>query len=191
MLDVHHVLDRYRISRESVAMATSEVGIMVRDSLTSLSTASKFVDDILSINYVFDDIIFAGIVCKYIVKRCIEVNCVVDDADSIMADALEYANIFVNNPNNSYMWAKVDDIEVMPDRLKVIESLGTNVAINASGKLKKGVKKLLALDLYKKYVVDAVVPLSNQAFISILMKELDMTKAGATTYAWSSSKQTD
>jgi hypothetical protein len=37
-------------------------------------------------------------------------------------------------------------------------------------------------------VVDAEVPLTNQGFIKLLMDELDMSKAGATTYSYNCKK---
>lgn len=189
MLDVSHVLDRYRISRDSEAMATSEVGILVRDSLTPMATASHFVKDLLSINWVFDEPIYAGLVCKHIVKTCVKSRCLIDDIDAVMNDAIGYAYKFINNPNNSYMWAKLDESsDVSANHIKVVEGIDTKVAVHASGKIKKGGKQVLANDMYQKYVVNALEPLNNQGFISLLMKELDMTKAGATTYNYNQKK---
>jgi hypothetical protein len=192
MLDVSHVLQRLNISQTSLAMATSEVGILVRDSLDPLYTASKFLNDLVSIEWKFSEPIYAGLVCKYVVKYVVDHHCIIDP-DTIwllQQEANEYATAYCENPNNSYMWAKVDEdaIDNKSGHIQVATGIDTKVAVKSNGKIKKGGKAILAADMYQKFVVDSEVPLTNQGFIALLMKELDMGKAGATTYAYNQKK---
>lgn len=173
-------------------MATSEVGILVRDSLDPLYTASKFLNDLISVEWSFDEPIYAGLVCKYVVKYVVEQECILDP-DTIWLikhEAAEYATAYCDNPNNSYMWAKVDEdvIDNKSGHIQVATGIDTKVAVKSNGKIKKGGKAILAADMYQKFVVDAEVPLTNQGFIALLMNELDMGKAGATTYAYNQKK---
>ena len=69
------------------------------------------------------------------------------------------------------------------------EGIDDKVEVKADGKIKKGGKQILAAELYKKHVVETENPVDNQGFIKILMAELGMTKAGATTYAYNCKKQ--
>ncbi len=63
---------------------------------------------------------------------------------------------------------------------------GTEVVVKSDGSLKKGGKQVIANQMYEEHVVNG--NLSNQEFIRLLMTELNMSKAGSTTYAYNSSK---
>lgn len=99
--------------------------------------------------------------------------------DVAFARALERAKAFRNNKH--YHFAFADDKALKNE--KVNEQ---GVVIKSNGKIKKGGKQVLALQLFKTHVVEKSV--SNQEFVAVLMKELDMTKAGATTYAYNTKK---
>ena len=66
------------------------------------------------------------------------------------------------------------------------------VAVVSDGKggtrIKNGGRKILVQNLYQKHVIDAVPPMPNKEFVELLVKELGMSKAGATTYAYEAKK---
>lgn len=191
MLNVSPVLNHMNISTKSPAMATSEVGELIRSSAIPTETARMFVNDVLSLTVKFDEPVYAGLVCKHIAKYVIENECIIDidSTEEILENAHVYATAYCNNPANSYMWAELDEsVESNAGHIQVATGIDTKVAVKSNGKIKKGGKAILCAEMYQKFVVDAEVPLTNQGFISLLMKELDMGKAGATTYAYNMKK---
>ena len=187
MLNVSPVLKHMNISTTSRAMATSEVGDLIRGSAIPTETARMFVNDVLSLPVKFDEPIYAGLVCKHIVKFVIDNECVIDidSVDEILENAQVYATDYCNNPANSYMWAELDEtIDSKAGHVTVATGIETKVAVKADGKIKKGGKQILAAEMYQKFVIDAEVPLTSREFKDLLIKELDMTPAGASTYEY-------
>ena len=70
--------------------------------------------------------------------------------------------------------------------VQVVSSVDVKVEVKDNGQMKKGGKQIIALELYKKFVVDAEEgnKLSNSDFVKLLMKELGMSLAGSRTYAY-------
>lgn len=66
----------------------------------------------------------------------------------------------------------------------VVKGIATTVEVKANGKIKRGGKQIMAAELFALHVTNAPVPLTNQQFIAVLMKDLGMSKAGAQTYAY-------
>ena len=86
-----------------------------------------------------------------------------------------------------------DDCLCLPTDLAVtlgLELFTTADVELADGSIKKGGKELLAVELYKKYTSELNgAPYQNQAFIAILVAQLGMSKAGATTYNYNMKKK--
>ena len=190
MLDTTHVFDRLGIHSSSVIIGCQDVGNMVRDSLMPLTTASKLFNDFLSLDVRFDDEIYARIACKRMIKGLIDNKCVIEDSQLILKEVEEYTKEFCDDPNNSYLWSKPENVSTVASstQVQVVEGLDTKVAVHADGSIKKGGKQVLAQELYAKYVVEATVPLTNVEFIALLMKELGMSLAGSRTYAYNCKK---
>lgn len=185
------LLSRHISTRSTVQMC-SELGQFIRNSPIPERAASSLVREMLGLNVTFNDPVYAGVAVKALAVELFSVNFVVDEPKEFLESALEYATQFKNDPQWSFLWAQPEDDEmsskVDDSKVQVVEGLDVKVAVKANGKIKKGGKQILALELYKKHVVDATSPLNNQQFISLIMKELDMTKAGATTYAYNCGK---
>lgn len=82
-------------------------------------------------------------------------------------------------------WVDATEAEqIASTTVKKVEGVETTVKLNAQGKIKKGGKQILANELYTKHVLNATEPMTNKDFIALLMKELEMSKPGATTYAY-------
>lgn len=113
-----------------------------------------------------------------------------DEVDVLQA-AKARAHKFVTNPATQYYFAKADTGSSAPGNEQIVagSSVDVKVAVKADGSIKKGGKEVLAVALYEKHVKNAETPLDNQGFIAVLMKELGMTKAGATTYNYNMKKK--
>lgn len=189
MLDTTHVFDRLRIDHRSSVIACQEVGNLIRDSATPLTTSSKLFNDFLSLDVRFDDEVYARIACKSMVKQIVDAKNIVDDPQVILDNANVYAKSFCEDPKWSYLWSRPESVTVTADvQVQVVKELDTKVAVKESGEIKKGGKQVLNLELYKKLVVDAEVPLTNVQYIERIMKDLGMSLAGARTYAYNARK---
>lgn len=69
-------------------------------------------------------------------------------------------------------------------QVAVVEGLDVKVAVNKEGKIKRGGKKDIVIQLYVEKVRDAEVPMERAEFKKILMDQLGMTKMGSQTYVY-------
>ncbi len=112
------------------------------------------------------------------------------DEQELLAAAHARALKFVTNPDTQYYFAKPESTVETGEVQKVVQGVDVAVAVKADGKIKKGGKETLAEALYHKYVAELNgAEYNNQAFIAILVKELGMSKAGATTYNYNMKKK--
>lgn len=190
MLDTTHVFDRLRIDHRSAVIACQEVGNMIRDSATPLTTSSKLFNDFLSLDVRFDDEVYARVCCKSMIQQIVEKNNIVDDPQVILDNANAYAKSFCEDPKWTFLWSKPENATTATSdvQVQVVKELDTKVAVKATGEIKKGGKQILNIELYKKYVIDANQPLTNVEYIALIMKELGMSLAGARTYAYNARK---
>lgn len=186
MLNVSHVLDRNQIRTWNVTHAVADIGAKVNDSSDPLYTATKLFNDILNVPVKFTDTIHARIAVKHMIRDVLTYKCLIDEDDiqSIIDQAIEYANEFCDDPSNSYLWTHSDNESVIKPTIQVVEGIEMKVAVRDDGKIKKGGKQLLAAELYDKFIKLSTTPLSNKEFVQVLCDKLDMTKQGATTYAY-------
>ena len=187
MLNVSHVLDRNNIRSWNITHAVGDIAAKVNDSNDPLYMATKLFNDILSVSVTFTDAVHARIAAKHMIKDVLTYKCVIDndDVSDIIEQAIEYADSYCADPANSYLWSQPDsDTSQVRETVQVVEGIDMKVAVRDDGKIKKGGKQLLAAELYAKFVLNATAPVSNQEFVQILIDSLDMTKPGATTYAY-------
>lgn len=184
MLHVTGVLNHFKIHPTSVLQACQDVGGLIRDSADPLRTARNLVNDLLSYQIKVDDEVYARVLCKYIVKDVIEHQCDIaeDTVLSLIEKAKEYTDKFCADPKNSHLWSIKEHSTVVSEKKQVVEGLDTKVSVKSDGKIKKGGKQPLAMELYKKFVTDNPTPYTRKQFIDLLIKELDMTVSGASTY---------
>lgn len=173
----------------SSTRAVQEVRARIMESSDPLGEAVFIVNDITGINVEFADVPTALHVAQYVVYDAITVE-KYEYQDSIDSAFKRTAKLFESQP-----WAKAKTESEFTTttnnevQVAVAKGVELKVAVKADGSIKKGGKQVLAVELYKVHVVNAKEPLNNQSFIAILMKELGMTKAGATTYAYNCRKQ--
>lgn len=185
MLNVTHVLEHIGIDMRSVSRAIQDASSIVRESPNPLHAARKMFQDVLSVEERFEDEVYARVCCAKMIELVVRANGEVADELVMVASARSYAKQFCDDPKHSYLWARSETpTTVATTSIQVVNGIDVKVAVKADGKIKKGGKQILALELYKKKVLEATAPLNNQQFIALLMKELDMSKAGATTYSF-------
>lgn len=112
------------------------------------------------------------------------------DEAEVLANAKARVARLMSAPQHQWMFAKPEPTEVSGEMQTVAAGIELKVAVKADGSIKKGGKELLAVELYKQYNESLNgAPYENQAFIAILVKQLGMTKAGATTYNYNMKKK--
>lgn len=186
MLNVKSMLDRYNIRYTNKVFAVADISERVMGAVDPCYMATKIFNDLLNIPVPFKDPVHARTAAKHMVRDIITCNCQLDEEDiaDIIEAAIEYADQFCADSTNSYLWAQPDETKVDIPTIQLIEGIDVKVAIREDGKIKKGGKQVLAAELYDKFIKLAIEPLSNQLFIQLLIDKLDMTKQGATTYAY-------
>jgi hypothetical protein len=133
---------------------------------------------------------YAITITQAAVEAVIKQDGVVDNVDLLMSEAKARADKFITNPVHKWMFAKPEVISTSTTDVAVATGIELKVAVKADGSIKKGGKELLAVELYKQYTATLNgAPHDNQSFIKILIKELGMTKSGATTYAYNMKKR--
>jgi hypothetical protein len=113
------------------------------------------------------------------------------DEVEVLTKAKARAMRLLTSPQHAWMFAKPEATASGQPTTDVAVAAGIElkVAVKADGSIKKGGKELLAIALYEKHVKNAATPLTNQEFIAVLVKELGMSKAGATTYNYNMKKK--
>lgn len=157
--------------------------------------ANKLVRDLTDCEVKFDDNLYARIFAKKLVQLIYRNSFVVEEDIDELVERMHIETCeFVNDPKWSFLKSVADeDSPVKAQTVQIVEGIDLKVAVkvNEKGeqKIKKGGKQVLAAELFKKYVLDAAEAVSNSEFIKILMKELNMTKAGANTYSYNLRKE--
>jgi len=182
---------------ERLDLGTSRVTsvIAVRTAIDDEAESNKkakaedLIFQLLGVKVVYEDQKKARFVAMKVAEEAWKVNHKIDDEQMFLHDVEVKIDAFMTNPNNAFMFVKPESYSAEPTEMKaVVAGVDTEVAIKKDGSIKKGGKEVLARELYKKHVLESNEPLSNQGFIAVLIKDLGMSKAGATTYAYNCKK---
>lgn len=182
MLNISHALDRMNIRSFSRCAAAQDVRKMIQEDGTDVSKLIETLIDVKFNDFVSQD--HAIMTVQYIVDEAVKHNGDVEDADIVLQGALRKAEALMNRPDMQWMHARSRIEERDEPQEQVSEMIDTKVAVKADGSIKKGGRQVLAAELYKKFVVEAEVKPTNAWFKELLVKELGMTSAGASTYAY-------
>lgn len=114
----------------------------------------------------------------------------IDEVDVLIQVKARVARLMAD-AQHKWMFAKTPSVSSGGPTTEVamIHDIDVKVEVKADGKIKKGGREVMAEALYQKRVIDSGQPVTNQEFIQILIKELGMTKGGATTYAYNVDKK--
>lgn len=184
MISAKSTLAHMPIRYDTVVGAVQDVGAMVRESADPISEATRIVALITGVTERFTDVNVALAVAQNVVQVAIK-NDTFDPQQAIDEGKSIDARLRASQPWLFAVSSKVDT----PSETVHVGTAEVAVAVNAQGKIKKGGKEVLAVELYRVHVMEAATPVPNSEFIQILMKELGMSKAGATTYAWNCRKK--
>lgn len=200
-MDVSPALKHFGIDHQSTIHAVQQVRTFVEDG-DRPQQAVKLIDKLVGVHIdttkFFDQPVgtadhWAVMVSQAVVEGCIKRNCIVEDANEVIEAAFTRAQAYILNPLNKWQFVPNETTSAVTSggEVKAVTTMvDTKVEVKADGKIKKGGKEVLANALYTKYVADLNgAEYSNQAFIAILVKELGMTKAGATTYNYNMKKK--
>ncbi len=183
MLNTQAVFTRLDLG-ESAVVVVQRIRESIEMAADQSTRASQLIKDIIGIDTKYRDENIARTVAMKVGEMVIGVNHQVDNEEDLLASCEQYASDRVYNPSNAWIYARpeptADDVNVV----QVVADIDVKVAVKANGKIKKGGKQILADELWKKYVLEAKPAATNQEIIAIIMKDLDMSKAGATTYAY-------
>ena len=184
MQGVQKILNDMEFNTESVVQMVQQIRTHISESADPIAKAKRLIFAITDIDVKIPDVETAVPLAQFVAKASLEEE--VCDFPNIIERAFSYVSeLFKKHPWSAPKVASQTNGPVVA----VVEGIDTKVEIKADGKIKKGGKQILAVELYKKHVVETENPVDNQGFIKILMAELGMTKAGATTYAYNCKKQ--
>lgn len=186
MFDYNVAARELRITTTSAVNAVIEVGDRLRDSQTPVELAKDMVFKVTGQAVTFTNKFVAMLTAQYLIEQLVK-HKELFKADIALAVALQRAEAFYTNPNNQFHFAetKVGGYSAAATETKVVA--GVSVEVKADGKFKKGGKQAIAFEMYRKHVIDG--GMENKQFVELLMSELQMSKAGATTYLYLVKKQ--
>jgi hypothetical protein len=187
MLDITAALERMRIPLNSPTAAIRTVAEKFEgENVDAISLATKMVKDMIGVDMTFSEANEARLTAMALAEAASKTGGKFEDE----AAALGLASVRAREHMVKNAWMYVKKSTAAPSEVKaVVEGIDTKVAVKKDGSIKKGGKQILAAELYKKHVLEATTAATNQEFIKILVKELGMSKAGATTYAYNCKKQ--
>ncbi|RWZ83508.1 MAG: hypothetical protein EO766_17640 [Hydrotalea sp. AMD] len=198
MSSIKGYLDSKKVRTFSLAGLTTDIGIIMKESKDECAIGEQIFKVMLDYDQKFDDELYARISVKKLMVELyymkFELDC---EVKSLVQKVLAYAQHFCDDPAWSFLKSNEKDIideegnvilkPMQEVRQQVVEGITTKVAIKTDAvtgktKIKKGGKRILCLEMYRKHVVDE--GMSNKDFVKLIIEKLDLTQAGANTYAW-------
>lgn len=194
MLDVNLAFRHMMISTTSPMAAVQEVRHWIEDRGNDAGDAMGFMSRVFGVCPSVDEVYaqkmctpntYAMTIAQAMTEGAIKQGGQIDDANLLLENAKARAESVIMKPGNRCMYVEEPRQASANTTIQsVATSVETKVEVKADGTIKKGGKGLLAEALYRKHALEATVPVTNQEFIKILMDEAQMTKGGATTYAY-------
>lgn len=180
MYNTEQMLTRLGLPNSATA-AIVFVGDQIRNSGNMIDTAVEVINKITGVKRHYTDPFIALMTAQAVVKSMITDGDAFDPLTAIPIAEL-YANKFRSTP--AHRWLFEQDSATVTDFTLSKQVGGVTVEVHASGKRKKGGGKLIAEALYRKYVLEAEVPVSSKEFVQILLTEGEFaSKLGAITYS--------
>lgn len=178
---------RHGISTTSLSAAVQDVRSYIEQSA---QRATQLIFDLIGVRVEFTDLETAIVTAQAIVENIFKSDLAFDEPNAVLEAAKVRCDKLMNDPKRAWVHDKSDSqFGQKPSTpngqmAKVSASVDVVVEVKSDGQIKKGGKQVLADALYKKHVLEAETPLTNQEFIALLQKDLQMTKSGSTTYAY-------
>lgn len=173
MINVEQILKNLNINTTSRSAAVAGVREYIEQASEDkrLEAATMFFYDVFGMRPVVADADVARIAAQYAVDEISQTNYEFGNAPQILEDAVAKATWYKMSPKNAWQFATTN----------TESSFKTDSDVPKAPKKNKGTA---ATELYNTHVRDAATPLTNGQFVELLVKELEMTKSGARTYAY-------
>lgn len=188
MLNTAQVFERLQLGTSPMT-AVAAIRDRIDNASVKSTEAEKIIFEILGVEVHYENEDKARLVAKAVGEEAWKANHNIDDAELFLRKCETRIDGFMNNPRNAFHFVKPEYAAVQGEMKQVVEGIDVQVQVKEDGSIKKGGRQILALELYKKHVLESKTPVTNQQFIAILVKDLDMSKAGATTYAYNCKKE--
>jgi hypothetical protein len=177
MLNVSQVLTRLNINADSRCAAVQDVRHLIESSENPIGAAKAIIHNLINTDFVCNDPIVARMTAQRLVDEAIILGDRYDPEQALLKAAEKIAQARIDSPWSFYR-ESFSTVETKTEQRE-----GVSVEVKTDGSFKKGSKQILAKALYEKHKA-----LSNAEIITIFMKELDMSKPGATTYLYNAKK---
>lgn len=177
MLHIEQVLTRLKIRTASRHLAVQDVRELIETSTNPISAAKAIITNLGVIEYTTSDPTEARMTAQRLVDEALILGDKFDPDQALRKAAEKIAQQRIESP--WYFTKAATSSVVTTTETKE----GIQVEMKTDGTFKKGGKQILAKALYEKHKA-----LSNKEIIAVFMKELDMSKPGATTYFYSCKK---
>lgn len=180
MLDPINVLSRMEVNTSGAGAAVRSYRDAFEANLT-VDLARQHIEAITGVDYKFDDITHAKYTVLYVIDAILNSKEGERDYNKIVSDSFVRADSFLKAESNQWMFtsAEAAKAEATAD-VKVSDEATVQVQTTNEGKIKKGGKKVIALELYRETVLKEGT--SANDFIKLLMERADMSEGGARTY---------
>ena len=178
MIDPVNVLQRMGVDVSNRALAIRSYRDRFEEALTT-DVARQHVEQLTGVDYKFDDLPHAKYTVLYVIEAILNTQEGERNFNQLVLDSFARANTFLNRKDMAFLFATKDNAPVEAAQVQVGEETVT-VAKKSDGSIKKGGKKVIAINLYKEHVVKN--GMDSKDFIKLLMKEADMNEGGARTY---------
>jgi hypothetical protein len=179
------VLNKLKIPTTCGTSVVVEIGDRVREASDQIGEAIKMITAITGGECPqFTDKHRARLTAQYLGAMLFKHGELFKPTQALEA-AIVKANKYRDNPDNKQWFNDMTPGSSTYSETKSVA--GVDVEVKASGKLKKGGNAVVAMQLYVDNVVSKAM--SNKDFITLLITTLSMSKAGATTYLYSTAKK--
>lgn len=176
-------LNNMKFNTNSIAALVQQVRAKIEGARDGVKEAKKIIKQVTGVNVSIVDVTEAIPFTQYVVSIALKAD-----------DSMQYTTIIEEARKNvstlfkTHSWLSAEKAKKNETVAAVVDVLDTKVVVKEDGKMKKGGKRVLAVELFNKYVANAAEPLTNPEFVKLLMDKLGMTKYGATTYAYNCRK---
>jgi flavin-binding protein dodecin len=188
MLNTQQVFERLQLGTSRVT-AVQAIREAIEDAADPKAKAEEIIFQVLGVKATYDDAQKARYVAMAVGEDAWKANHAIDDENTFLHACEARIDAFMANPRNTFIFVKPAYQAVQGEMKQVAKTVDIQVEVKKDGSIKKGGREAIAQALWKKHVLEATTPLSNQEFIALLMKESGMGKPGATTYAYNCRKE--
>lgn len=173
MINVEQLLKNLNVntSSRSAAVAGVREYIELSSEDKRLEAATMFFYEIFGMRPTLTDATTARLAAQYAIDQISQTNYEFGNAPKVLEEAVAKAERYKANLNNAWQFATSNSES----------SFKTDSDVPKAPKKNKGTA---AAELYDIHVKNAATPLTNGQFVELLVKELEMTKSGARTYAY-------